>query len=150
MADENILEEKEPEKVFEILGHKVEMKFPSKHTAHTLLQLGQDRLITISENTFEHWDMDRMKRKKLVSTTYGMMLHACKLTDNYRPGQEPRLIACEDSRILRLFSQRRYQGRMLTRHNDVVRKLLKVPGKHLFITGADDGSIKCQAGRRTT
>ena len=37
MVEESILEEIEPEKVFEILGHKIEMKFPSKHTAHTLL-----------------------------------------------------------------------------------------------------------------
>ena len=37
MGEEIILEEQEPEKVFEILGHKVVMKFPSKHTAHTLL-----------------------------------------------------------------------------------------------------------------
>ena len=63
---------------------------------------------------------------------------------------EPRLLACEDSRILRIFSQRRYTGRILSRHNDCVRRLLKVPGKHLVITAADDGSIKCQAGRRTT
>lgn len=80
------------------------MKYPSKHTAHTLLQLGQDRLITVSENTFEHWDMQREKRRKLVSTTFGQMLHSIKLTDSYRQGLEPKLLACEDSRILRVFS----------------------------------------------
>ena len=104
----------------------------------------------MSENTFEHWDMDREKRRKLVSTTYGQMLHSCKLTDSYRQGLEPKLLACEDSRILRIFSQRRYTNRIMSRHNDVIRKLLKVPGRHLFLTAADDGSVKLSAGRRPT
>ena len=136
-------EHQNDQKVISIDSHTIVMKFPSKHLAHTVLQLGQDCLVTVSENNWEHWDMARQKRKKLVSTTYGQMLHACKLTDSHRPGMEPRLLACEDSRILRIFSQRRYTGRILSRHNDCVRRLLKVPGKHLLITGADDGSIKC-------
>ena len=56
---------------FEVESHTIIMKFPSKHQAHTILQLGLDRLVTVSVNNWEHWDMDRQKRKKLVSTTYG-------------------------------------------------------------------------------
>lgn len=124
-------------------GHEVVMRYPSKHLAHTLIQLGEDRLVTVSENSFEHWDLVREKRKKLVSTNYGQLFHACKLTEPTRKGVEPRLLACEDSRILRMFSMKRYLGRILSRHNDCVRRMLKVPGKHLIITAADDGSIKC-------
>ena len=125
------------------------MRYPSKHMAHTLIQLGNDRLVTVSENNFEHWDLNREKRQKLVPSHYGAMFHACKLTDNQDPTLQ-KLLACEDSRILRMFNGKRYVGRILSRHNDCVRRMLKVPGMHLVITASDDGSVKCQVGRRAT
>jgi hypothetical protein len=57
--------------MFAIGLHEIVMKYPSKHYAHTLIQLGDDRLVTVSENGFEHWDLNTNKRKKLVSTNYG-------------------------------------------------------------------------------
>ena len=71
-----------------ISHHSVTMRFPSKHLAHTLLQLGSDRLVTVSEHGFEHWDMQRHKRKPVVSTTYGQILHACKLVDSVSPSTQ--------------------------------------------------------------
>ena len=44
---------------FEVESHTIIMKFPSKHQAHTILQLGLDRLVTVSVNNWEHWDMNR-------------------------------------------------------------------------------------------
>jgi hypothetical protein len=38
--------------------------------------------------------------------------------------------------------------RVVTKHNDVITRLLKIPGKHIFVSAAADGSIKCFIGKK--
>lgn len=57
------------------------------------------------------------------------------------------MLTSEDSRIFRLWSNKRFMGRIVTKHNDIVTRVLKIPGKNMFISGSRDGSLKCFAGR---
>ena len=59
-------------------------------------------------------------------------------------------MTCEDSRILRFWSNSKLmkEERIVTKHNAVILKLLKIPGKHIVISGSADGSLKCFFGRK--
>ena len=62
-----------------------------------------------------------------------------------------RLLTSEDSRLLRMWNHKQIlRERVVTKHNDVIVRLLKIPGKHMFITAAADGSIKCFLGKKQT
>lgn len=56
------------------------------------------------------------------------------------------IICSEDSRVLRLFNDRRYVDRVLTNHNDIITCLLKFKNKPILITASSDGAIKCMYG----
>ena len=51
---------------------KVQMRFPSKHFAHTLIELGcGDYIVTLSNESLEYWDLARKKRLGLYYTHFG-------------------------------------------------------------------------------
>jgi len=48
------------------------MRFPSKHFAHTLIELGcGDYLVTLSFESIEYWDLQKKKRLGLYYTHFG-------------------------------------------------------------------------------
>lgn len=63
-----------------------------------------------------------------------------------------RLLTSEDSRILRIWTHKQIlkDQRIVTKHNDVITRVMKIPGKHLIVTAAADGSVKCFVGKRST
>ena len=38
---------------------------------------------------------------------------------------------------------------VVTKHNDIIVKLLQIPGKHIFVSASADGSIKCFLGKKS-
>jgi len=51
--------------------------------------------------------------------------------------------------MLRFWSNKQIlKDRVVTKHNDVIVKVMKIPGKHMFVSASADGSIKCFIGRR--
>jgi WD40 repeat protein len=149
-------------------------RFTSKHLAHTLVPLGYPLgLLTMSRDSLEFWDLKTQKRKRVLSTCYGQIEHGCVLSESYREEEEDslmaegesvlpkeagraeavynlRLVTTEDSRILRIWSHKMHlkNNRIVTKHNDVITRVLKIPGKHFMVTAAADGSIKCFVGKR--
>ncbi|TNV87332.1 hypothetical protein FGO68_gene3010 [Halteria grandinella] len=146
-------------------------RFTSKHLAHTLVPLAYPGgLLTMSRESLEFWDLKSLKRKRVLSTCYGQIEHGCVLSESYKQPaqsngdtQQPedmlnnddpiynvRIITSEDSRILRLWSHKQHLKnlRIVTKHNDIITRVLKVPGKHFLVTAAADGSVKCFVGKR--
>lgn len=119
--------------------HQVKMKFPSKHVATSMLQLHGDIFVTVSLDGLEYWNLQRQKRTKLVQTPYGQISHAQSVGTSE---QHIRIICSEYSRVLRIFSEKRFLERVLTNHNDSIVKMLKVDGQNVIITASIDGALK--------
>ena len=57
---------------FPILHAINTQKLPSKHFGHTILQLGcGEKIVNISRESFEYWDLARKKRLGLFHTHFG-------------------------------------------------------------------------------
>lgn len=57
-------------------------RYPSKHMAHSVLELNYDGgLLTVSTESLEFWDLCKQKRKRLLGNCYGSIQYCCKLLD---------------------------------------------------------------------
>ena len=91
-------------------------------------------MVTVSGDAFEPWDLVRFKRLKLTVTPYGLITHGCVVGTKF--------VSSEDSRMLRVFGNKRYESRIYTNHNDCIRQVIKIKDVPVIITGSDDGAIK--------
>ena len=80
------------------------------------------------------------------------------LKDKVKPVElfhSTRILTTEDSRIFRIWGPKRYQGRIMSKHNDIVTSLTrindltrKMHNTNLFLSASCDGAIKCYYGQR--
>lgn len=75
------------------------------------------------------------------------MLIDFELKSNEGPRRVIRVLTSEDSRIFRIWNHNKFVSRIVSKHNDIVTRVLKVPEKNMFISGGKDGSIKCFYGK---
>ena len=130
------------------VSSEIVQKFPSKHFGHTILDLGcGDKLVTVSHESIEYWDFVRKKRMGLFHCHFGENLAAICLNSESNsiqmskikeleekeqerlPSilfQSTKILTVEDSRIMRVWNPKRYLHRVLSKHNDVVTKVLKI------------------------
>ena len=103
-----------------MLDYRVVAKFPSKHHAHTLLELGcGDYLVTLSVESLEYWDLARQKRLGVYFTHFGenllgmvlnqqnnlLLQSKDKTAENINMlFQHTKILTTEDSRIFRIWS----------------------------------------------
>ena len=58
-----------------------------------------------------------------------------------------RILTCEESRIFRIWDWKQEKSRVVSKHNDIVVRVLKIPGRNMFVSCSKDGSIKCFHGK---
>ena len=76
----------------------------------------------------------------MVQTPYGAISDALLVG-------EGQLMCAEDSRVLRIFDERRYVERVLTNHGAPVTRLAGLAGS-IVVSGSGDGALKCILGVR--
>ena len=63
--------------------------------------------------------------------------------------ENTKILTTEDSKMLRMWSPKKYQGRIISKHGDIITKVIKIVdvknknnNVNLFITSSCDGAIK--------
>ena len=71
--------------------------------------------------------------------------------------QNTKIMTVEDSKMIRIWNPKKYQGRIISKHNDVITSILKVvdfralnQNANMIVTSSMDGAIKCYFGQRLT
>jgi len=114
--------------------------------AFAIIEFFNNQLALLSGDKIEFWDLsNKPKRVSLMMGWKGLQVSGATLTDSR---DVPKMVVSEDSRILRIWEKRKYAGRIITKHNDTINVVLKVPGKHMLISGSKDGALKCIVGKR--